>query len=122
VTDDELNEIAARADAATPGPWLVRLHQHRPSAEDPAPDWAEVNARWRIVCVLRQWPERRGEKLRPVDRRNAAFIARARADVPALVAEVRRLRAELAACRRVAEGLAGRVAAQAELLSRRAEV
>jgi hypothetical protein len=41
--------------------------------------------------------------------------------VPALVAEVRRLRAALAEARARCEGLAERVAQQSELLSRRAE-
>jgi hypothetical protein len=60
VTDDELDVIGARANAATPGPWTW-------------PDWDDCS-------------EQEADA-------NNEFIAHAREDVPALVAEVRRLRA-----------------------------
>lgn len=81
--DEQLAAIEARANAATPGPWTIgekfreALIDGRP-AGDACP----------IVCAA------------PANEQgyawwksgNAAFIAAAREDVPALVAEVRRLR------------------------------
>ena len=75
MNDEQLQAIKARANAATPGPWechnddfVVVLH----------------DGVWHTISIPDTSP-------------NAAFIAAARADVPALVAEVERLRAELAA-------------------------
>lgn len=70
LTDDELAAIAARAEAATPGPWQVVPR-----------------------CTERDWdiegPEEayyRGQFARRTD---AEFIAHARADIPALLAHIR---------------------------------
>ncbi|MFE0887853.1 hypothetical protein ACFW4Q_02260 [Streptomyces rochei] len=69
-------EIAARAEAATPGPWFVH------------PDWpgrvfseSEFNAH--VARVTGSNPEH-----------NEQFIAHARTDVPALLAELAAVRAE----------------------------
>ena len=77
MNDEQLQAIKARANAATPGPWechnddfVVVLH----------------DGVWHTISIPDTSP-------------NAAFIAAARADVPALVAEVERLRAQLAAAR-----------------------
>lgn len=74
----DLDAIEARANAATPGPWT---------------DCAELNSEtgaiyargeeWRIVATVDQ------------RERNVPFIVHAREDVPALVAEVRSLRAAI---------------------------
>jgi len=71
MTKQELNEIEARANAATDGPWMsVDSFIGVEDAEDQAI----------------------GETGRDKD---AVFIAHARTDVPALIAEVRRLQGEL---------------------------
>ena len=81
----DLDAIEARANAATSGPWEVeaaavvcdRYEDERPGVCGPHDvDW-------------------------PLLAEDAEFIAHARTDVPALVAEVRRLRAALAAPRPV---------------------
>ncbi|MEU5838816.1 hypothetical protein ABZ820_34845 [Streptomyces diacarni] len=77
MTPERVAEIAARVDAATPGPWRV---------DD---DWAEIKAP-DLDTIADYWEPTR-------ESGNGAFIANAREDVPALLAEVERLRAELAA-------------------------
>jgi hypothetical protein len=64
-----LDEIEARANAATPGPWTPQTIRLIDGVDLP-------------VETVAQW------------QRDAAFIAAARADVPALVACVRKLEAE----------------------------
>ena len=73
LTIEELNAIEARANAATQAPWLVN--------PDPR----------KYVLMPLSSEE---DVLRDRDA-NAAFCANARDDIPRLVAEVRRLRAEL---------------------------
>lgn len=81
--DQRLNEIEARINAAYPGPWWTDGREIYQGDTGNTPS------------ILR-WI---GDTRRPDDwdgsRDNAAFIAHARTDVPALLAEVRRLRAEL---------------------------
>ncbi|MUL39608.1 hypothetical protein FZ103_00165 [Streptomonospora sp. PA3] len=83
--DLDLDAIEARTDAATDDPWGVEavgsslMVMHRGHCT--------------VVAIL-------GDLSDPQARPDAEFIAHARADVPALVAEVRRLRAELATARR----------------------
>lgn len=79
---DRLDEIEARADAATEGPW--EWHPYMGSGATLAKPnhlFHEVN----ILKTTDDWP--------PVAD-DAEFIAAARTDVPQLVAEVRRLLAE----------------------------
>lgn len=83
MTEDELKAIEARAEAATPGPWETGEEVSYPGRC--AGIWPQGDT-WNIVttdCGVY------GPEL--VD---AVFIAHARTDVPALIAEVRRLRAE----------------------------
>lgn len=93
MTPERLAEIEARVDAATPGPWHARDrgigHElHHGAADDCKQNWCEdVN----------------GEHRETFRRGDAEFIAAARNDVPALLAEVRRLQA---AAERVRELLA----------------
>lgn len=82
MTDAELAEIEARANAARKGPWLLSNDPRAPNddfqeyfVEGPKEPHGRVG-RWGFA--------------------DAAFIASAREDVPALLAEVKRLRAELA--------------------------
>lgn len=80
LTPAELDAIEARANAATPGPWTQRdvdAHMIRGPKRE----------------VLYAYDAFGGDGLA-----NAAFIAAARADVPALVAEVRALRGVLREC------------------------
>ena len=73
LTEDQLAEIETRARVATPPPWLVNPDQRK--------------------YVLMPFSSEE-DVLRDRDA-NAAFCANARDDVPRLVAEIRRLRAEL---------------------------
>lgn len=78
MTDEQLSEIEARANAATPGPWGIQK-----STDD-------VNDRFLMAAVISSDDVVGGGMYL----RDATFIASAREDVPALVAEVRRLHAE----------------------------
>ncbi|MFE9448332.1 hypothetical protein [Streptomyces sp. NPDC006739] len=79
----DLDQIEARAAAATPGPWTTDGWEIYQGDGNSAPD-------------LMAWV---GETCRADDydgsRNDAAFIAHAREDVAAMAAEIRRLRAEL---------------------------
>jgi hypothetical protein len=77
-----LDEIEARANAATPGPWRDR-HQVCSEVWGQAPDSQTCSMQIARVGHAQ------------FDVLNAAFIAAARTDVPALVARVRELEAEL---------------------------
>lgn len=87
----DLDAIEARANAATPGPWNAwdRGVGFHIALGDERDDWG------RPEDLL---PE--GLRTDIGRRADAEFIAAARTDVPALVAEVRRLRAELDELRR----------------------
>lgn len=76
-----LDEIEARANAATPGPWRDR-HQVCSEVWGQAPDSQTCSMQIARVGHAQ------------FDVRNAAFIASARTDVPALIARVRELEAE----------------------------
>lgn len=86
--DLDLDAIKARVEAATPGPWKadggeVSQHWSRPEP------WQEVVST-EVSCMSYCY----GGTARGVERdADAEFIAHARTDVPALVAEVERLRA-----------------------------
>jgi hypothetical protein len=87
--DKQLNEIEARANAATSGPWFegdVWVFTD--------PIYEDDNRLSNVLGMSYTDPERAGaEHQRGL--RNARFIAHAREDVPALLAEVRRLTGEL---------------------------
>ena len=85
----DLDAIEARANAATDGPWT--LHEDDGDTFR-APAWEVRPASGEMVARLRDWASA-----------DAEFIAHARTDVPALLAEVRRLRAVVAACATLAE-------------------
>lgn len=81
MTDDELKAIEARANAATKAPWRV-AYANVTSADVEGPldeDLVSRNYGGRAQYLTA----------------DAEFIAHAREDIPALVAEVRRLRSEL---------------------------
>jgi len=80
----DLAEIQARADAATPGPWYQG--RDKISGESDGEAWTREDCTDPESCDL--FPTAAREE-------DAHFIAHARTDVPALVAEVAALRAEI---------------------------
>ncbi len=118
MTDDELDRLDALAQAATPGPWLQGMWSgrcERPDHSVPHPGAPECT----YTQYLRTYPQAlRYVSVAPnvtliggsdegpwLDAPNAAFIAASREAVPALVAEVRRLRVELAILEAVADSI-----------------
>ena len=91
----DLDAIEARAEAATPGPWTARLS-----------DMWEINAGSDLVSVVEScWlPDdcEAGQHGGIPDVDDARFIAHARTDVPALVAELRAAREVVEAAQTVA--------------------
>jgi hypothetical protein len=89
LTLQQLDEIQARAQAATPGPWTTDGWEIYQGAEEDSPN-------------LLTWV---GETCRADDydgsRRDAEFIAHARTDVPALLDELKQARAAIARVRRL---------------------
>ena len=81
VTDQELSEIEARANAATEGPWRAE-YANITSADVVGPLDADL--------VQRKYGGRAQYLVA-----DAEFIAAARTDIPALVAEVRALRKQV---------------------------
>ena len=75
MTHDELEAIEARCNTATPGPWKF---EHTPYSDDPI----RVGNSEYIICHS------------VLSKRDANFIAQARQDVSALIAEVKRLKRE----------------------------
>ena len=103
----KLQEIEARANAATPGPWIG----------DGEFGFVFQRGASRAHCIARL----DHEDVRDTSGADLAFIAHARTDVPALIAEVRRLRAEHAAALDAArrEGAEGMREAAVAMIGRR---
>ena len=102
LTDHELDQIEQRAEEATRGPWFIRKlddsHAMNLIAVSTEPDtgkgerWPDFDHGTIVAATLVQEPR----YVDIADDRwdlNAVFIAHARADVPRLVTEIRRLRA-----------------------------
>jgi hypothetical protein len=91
LSNHELDQIMARAEASLPGPWeaFIQARDHQAGddfirtggLDDAAPD---------MYVTLSYWND---EPAKPATAAVLDFIAAARQDVPRLVAEVRRLRA-----------------------------
>ncbi|UOF90814.1 hypothetical protein LSG31_00580 [Fodinisporobacter ferrooxydans] len=79
ITDQELNEILARCEAATPGPWM--LHGNEGTKVIIAGDYAYQEKPDLIIDICSA-------------NNDDIFISHAREDVPRLAAEVKRLKAE----------------------------
>jgi hypothetical protein len=105
--DTRLAEIATRVEGATPGPWGV---YESGSMIDVAADLKETGCGYRArreICRLEDEPldndpthrEWTAEEDWAQVQADAEFIAHAATDVPALLAEVQRLKAELASAR-----------------------
>ncbi len=87
MTDDELDKLDALAQAATRGPWRVWM-----SMDNTIDVCADLEA---LVPPLLGMYGRGGTRPTDGERRDADFIAASREAVPALVAEVRRLRRQV---------------------------
>ena len=104
LSDEELDELDELAQAATPGPWFVRVlddeHAMNLVAVSTTPDtgigerWPHFDHREIVAATLVQQPR----YVDAADERwdeNAQFIATAREAIPRLVAEIRSLRRQL---------------------------
>lgn len=87
LTDDELDAMQARVEAASPGPWTSYVEGRDHVAGDSVIRVSE-NDDEDDLYVLRA--DENG--LRPALAADQDFIAHARQDVPRLIAEIRRLR------------------------------
>lgn len=93
MTDEQIQQIRERAEKATPGPWHPA---EGPNGEyeiwaghgEYDDDWGELV--YESVGEVNRWNNRNRDA-------DIAFILNAREDIPALLAEVDRLRAENAA-------------------------
>lgn len=87
ITDEELQEMEARCNAATPGPWYDSrpTKSIRVTHESPAFNRGSFN--------IAKYPTRTNESLLSHEEweGNATFIAAARTDVLRLIKEVKRL-------------------------------
>ena len=113
MTDEELAKIEARANAATAGPWARDMYEDGEEGEGPhgvhpgsRGEWVESRDVVSYAASDVGTVEIAAGCYTDAD---AAFIAAARADVPALVAEVRRLRSGIESAQGHA-ALLGRVA------------
>ena len=80
-----IEEIKARCEAATPGPW--EADYNTPFSNDFVGIYEETEG-----YIIKAEDEDEGDSTRPND---AAFIANAREDIPYLLAEVKQLKAGL---------------------------
>ena len=85
MNEKQIAEIEARANVATPGPWEVDLDPRISGADQVVQSETELT-----ICFMAV-----DESLES-DSADTFFIAHAREDIPALINEVRRLRAVLA--------------------------
>jgi hypothetical protein len=90
MTDEQIAEIEARASAATEGPWIPKHAKTAYLADGTSEHEARSIATGETVAHVLDSRDgtQRGRDLK--------FIAAARSDIPALVAEVRRMRGLLA--------------------------
>lgn len=102
MTDEQLQAIEARVEAATPGPWTVQQSWHgycdcvdgsEHESYGECADWY-----WSEVGELDgpTYIEVNGGEYSQICQADMEFIAAARDDVPALIAEVIRLQCKLA--------------------------
>jgi hypothetical protein len=102
MTDAELSEIRGRTEPATPGPWFVRFLDDDYAANlvavsmvadscNEGPPWPDFNGRELVAGTLIQSPiPYVGIEDTKWDE-NAKFIAHARAHIPRLLDEIRRM-------------------------------
>jgi hypothetical protein len=95
MTQEQVDEIKARVDAATPGPWLSRTSSNWVDGKRTTTEYFVMREDDDVaVCADCVDPN----TSKPSEA-NADFIAYAREDIPALLAEVERLQAENARLR-----------------------
>ncbi|MDN5640688.1 MAG: hypothetical protein L0I17_07950 [Actinomycetia bacterium] len=94
MSDERLEQIQARAAAATPGPWEA-WDTGDPPAEDEAQAWIVTPGSLHLATLYAGDPSA-----------NATFAAHAREDIPTLLEEIDRLHEEVSGQRSVAEMLA----------------
>ena len=98
LTDEQIAEIEARANAAAEGPWRWRRDYEMPDGDkhwelsNPEGDRSGKTIDASLILLLDrdEWLHRPAET-----QANWEFIAHARTDIPALCATVKALRAEL---------------------------
>lgn len=116
-TDNDLARDAvadlAVCNAATPGPWFYEC------IRSPGAPYRECDL-IDVVHAPGQGPDPISV-IEEVNHEDAAFIALTRAALPAWIRRAVAAEAEVARLRSMIEGLTARVAAQSELLSRKAE-
>jgi hypothetical protein len=96
MTPERLREIAERVEKATAGPWFDIPYDDPRINEKPREIDITVSCSWPDpidVCWMKGGVESEGI---PQAKKDATFIAYARQDIPDLLAEITRLRAELA--------------------------
>jgi hypothetical protein len=93
MTEQELQAIEDRANAATPGLW-----EDQDGVDDHHYGSIGIGYKHIALCNYFNSPDKNICVTREEQIANTAFIAHARMDVSALVAEVRMLQKELAAC------------------------
>ena len=93
MTREQLDAIRARVEAATPGPWHVEGESYDECWDT---DCEPLPMPWGLAGPTGKslWSSGAGEYAHP-DMATAEFIASAREDVPALLAEVERLNEEV---------------------------
>lgn len=89
LTDQRLKEIEERANAATPGPWFDTYTYHG------AKHYGAVKSNGKVICETKVFDAGEHEA-------DAKFIAHSRADIDALLSEVKRLQAETAELKQIA--------------------
>jgi hypothetical protein len=101
LSDAELQAMAARCEAATPGPWIC---VHSGSAPEPiVVSETVLNRRGsRMIVAATRWPLASLGADEAMAEANAHFVAAARSDMPRLLNELRWLRIALADQARVA--------------------
>lgn len=100
MTQQRLDEIRARCDKATRGPWIYDKRVGCVAVYHGEKACCIDETEGRRLFYADGFLEKEADgytrwKTNPADCTNAAFIAHARQDIPALLAEVERLRAEV---------------------------
>ena|SRR5437588_3717767 len=86
ISDEQLDELDRLCGEATAGPWRVGYYTDRAETYT-----VETDAD--VVCMIRDADsDEMGIEAREAAERDFAFVAAARESLPALIAEVRRLR------------------------------